>query len=158
MRNVWSDFIPMIPATACHQRNYFETDSRYRETMQMLVTLEEALVERCSVALLALNCEAKFVPHRICKCTPSSISKAGDRLRLNLLNLLYLSTSFLWKLLIGQYTSGNMRGDTVGPRPRNPIRASDHCIALDHQLPSRVRIPSVSQLSLLLGHIRWFVG
>src|SRR5215510_10494144 len=28
LRNVLSDFTPIIPATACHQRNYFETDSR----------------------------------------------------------------------------------------------------------------------------------
>jgi hypothetical protein len=30
MRNVVLDFIPIIPATACHQRNYVETYSRYR--------------------------------------------------------------------------------------------------------------------------------
>jgi hypothetical protein len=29
MRNVLSDFTPIIPATACHQRNYVETDSRF---------------------------------------------------------------------------------------------------------------------------------
>ena len=28
MRNAWPDFTPIIAATACHQRNYFETYSR----------------------------------------------------------------------------------------------------------------------------------
>ena len=32
MRNALLDFTPIIPATACHQRNYFETYSRYKET------------------------------------------------------------------------------------------------------------------------------
>jgi hypothetical protein len=30
MRNALLDFTPIIPATACHQRNYFETYSRFR--------------------------------------------------------------------------------------------------------------------------------
>jgi hypothetical protein len=30
LRNAWLDFTPIIPATACHQRNYVETYSRYR--------------------------------------------------------------------------------------------------------------------------------
>jgi hypothetical protein len=29
MRNALLDFTPIIPATACHQRNYFETYSRF---------------------------------------------------------------------------------------------------------------------------------
>jgi len=29
MRNAWLDFTPIIPITACHQRNYVETYSRY---------------------------------------------------------------------------------------------------------------------------------
>jgi len=29
LRNVLLDFTPIIPTTACHQRNYLETDSRY---------------------------------------------------------------------------------------------------------------------------------
>ena len=28
MRNAWLDFTPIIPVTACHQRNYFETYSK----------------------------------------------------------------------------------------------------------------------------------
>ena len=31
MRNALLDFTPIIPATACHQRNYVETDSRFIE-------------------------------------------------------------------------------------------------------------------------------
>ena len=33
LRNVVLDFIPIIPTTACHQRNYVETYSRSREEM-----------------------------------------------------------------------------------------------------------------------------
>ena len=29
MRNAWLDYTPIIPATACHQRNYAETYSRF---------------------------------------------------------------------------------------------------------------------------------
>src|SRR5262252_1589426 len=29
--NAWLAFTPILPATACHQRHYLETDSRYRE-------------------------------------------------------------------------------------------------------------------------------
>jgi hypothetical protein len=29
LRNALLDFTPLIPATACHQRNYVETYSRY---------------------------------------------------------------------------------------------------------------------------------
>ena len=29
LRNAWLDFTPIIPVTACHQRNYVETYSRY---------------------------------------------------------------------------------------------------------------------------------
>jgi hypothetical protein len=29
LRNTSLDFTPLIPATACHQRNYVETDSRF---------------------------------------------------------------------------------------------------------------------------------
>ena len=31
MRNAWLNFTPIIPVTACHQRNYFETYSRYSQ-------------------------------------------------------------------------------------------------------------------------------
>jgi hypothetical protein len=29
LRNAWLDFTPIIPTTACHQRNYVETYSRF---------------------------------------------------------------------------------------------------------------------------------
>jgi hypothetical protein len=36
LRNALLDFTPIIPATACHQRNYFETYSRYRHLLAPL--------------------------------------------------------------------------------------------------------------------------
>src|SRR5262249_50585370 len=30
LRNAWLAFTPILPATACHQRHYLETDSRYK--------------------------------------------------------------------------------------------------------------------------------
>ncbi len=35
MRNALLDFTPIIPATACHQRNYVETYSRYINNARM---------------------------------------------------------------------------------------------------------------------------
>jgi mutator family transposase len=30
LRNAWLAFTPILPATACHQSHYLETDSRYK--------------------------------------------------------------------------------------------------------------------------------
>ena len=33
LRHAWLDLTPIIPLTACHQRNYVETYSRYRHAL-----------------------------------------------------------------------------------------------------------------------------
>ena len=43
LRNAWLDFTPIIPATACHQRNYVETYSRCKGLVQCAVVLDEAI-------------------------------------------------------------------------------------------------------------------
>src|SRR5215471_13426682 len=40
MRNAWLDYIPILPATACHQSSYFETYSRSRERLQSGIVKE----------------------------------------------------------------------------------------------------------------------
>jgi hypothetical protein len=40
MLNVLSDFTSIIPATACHQRNYVETDSKYTGTPRSVTLLK----------------------------------------------------------------------------------------------------------------------
>jgi len=36
LRNAWLAFTPMLPATACHQRHYLETDSRSKHSSHKL--------------------------------------------------------------------------------------------------------------------------
>ena len=39
MRNAWRDFTPLIPVTACQQRHYFQTDSRYTCWVRIIPTV-----------------------------------------------------------------------------------------------------------------------
>ena len=44
LRNAWLAFTPILPATACHQRHYLETDSRYSAYIASVLT---SLIATC---------------------------------------------------------------------------------------------------------------
>src|SRR5262249_42438594 len=52
LRNAWLDFTPIISATACQQRNYVETYSRYRGLLRKKFRLNG-----CWAAIKRLHCK-----------------------------------------------------------------------------------------------------
>src|SRR4030095_6378263 len=58
MRNAWLDFTPIIPTTACYQRNYVERYSRFNHRLAACAG-HPAMIKDAAACHLHLQCDRK---------------------------------------------------------------------------------------------------